>query len=136
MNTEKEGDVVGVVAVTPQLPRIKGWVYTGEYRSPNEGEYFLSKDEDCVMMWKYRNSVLGRRFIMEKEEPKHWRAGKGSGYYYVTSRGDVDRGFDCNYPMDAQRYSIRNYYKTEEEAQVVADKIKALHTGSPCQGCE
>ena len=63
-----------------------------------------------------------------KTEPdyKRWRADFGGKYYFVYSFGNVLEDKEHETPGDNDRYNIGNYFKTKEEAQAVADYLKAL----------
>lgn len=62
------------------------------------------------------------------EEKKRWRADRNETYYYIESFGDVNGDEEEGARIDTDRYNIGNYFKTREEAQAVADYLKALAT--------
>lgn len=65
----------------------------------------------------------------DSPQPKRWRAEKGEYYYYINSFLRVDKcrdDYDCD---DDNSYNIGIYFRTEEEAQEMADKFKAMLKG-------
>lgn len=56
---------------------------------------------------------------LEEKTPsrKRWRADRGQEYFYPMSNGSVSSDIEYNSPMDDERYSIGNYFKTEEEVE-------------------
>jgi len=67
--------------------------------------------------------------IEEKEDPKtykRWRAEMGGKYCYINSIGDIDIMYEGYSEYDNRRYSIWNYYQTEEEAQKAFNKQLAI----------
>lgn len=61
-------------------------------------------------------------------EPKseRWRAEMNAKYYFVNGSGNVIAYLEADTVTDNMRYNIGNYFRTKEEAQVMADKFKAL----------
>ena len=59
-----------------------------------------------------------------KEDYKRWRAQEDKDYWYIDSDCEIYKEFDRNDDYDNARYIIGNYYKTEEEAKKVVEKIK------------
>ena len=60
------------------------------------------------------------------EEKKRWRAEIEATYFYVNSDAEVRYSFEDYGPVDYDRYAIGNYFQTKEEAQALADYLKAL----------
>lgn len=60
----------------------------------------------------------------EARTPKRWRANSGGTYWYVSVEGRVhcDAELECN--IDNDRYSIGNYFRTREAAELAADLFK------------
>lgn len=57
---------------------------------------------------------------------KRWRAEDNVTYWEVTSRITTLEQYDHGDRHDNRLYEIGNYFKTEAEAQAMADKIKKL----------
>ena len=64
--------------------------------------------------------------VVATYEPKRWRAERGERYFYVTSRGYSSSTWDDRNYCDDKRYSIGNYYKTEEQANKVSPEIISI----------
>ena len=62
--------------------------------------------------------------LKEEKKIKRWRAEMYEDYYFVTSQLNVMKDFEDEYGSGNGRYNCHNYFKTEEEAQAVADNIK------------
>ena len=62
------------------------------------------------------------------EEYKRWRAGELENYYFMVGSGTVYEDLESHCPADDCRYSIGNYFKTEEEAKKASDWLKAFTT--------
>lgn len=61
--------------------------------------------------------------------PERWRAEKGEIYYYISSNCIICNVMDTHDGNDRENYSMGNYFRTEEEAQAMADRIKAMLKG-------
>lgn len=53
----------------------------------------------------------------EEKKGKRWRAEVNDTYIYINDAGYVDVSHENNDSFDKYRYKIRNYFKTEEEAE-------------------
>ena len=62
------------------------------------------------------------------EEPiKDWKPKKGNKYYYIGSAGSIFN-YDCREDiLDAAHFNIGNYFKTEEDAKHILEKLKVIH---------
>ena len=56
--------------------------------------------------------------------PKRWRAEVGEKYYYLDVYFDVHSFIEEYSNTDTKLYNLGKYFKTKEEAQEVADKLK------------
>lgn len=61
-----------------------------------------------------------------ESEPKFERAAKGEIYFSITGELGVIRSIESGYSVDNNKYNANNYFRTEEHAQEVCDKIKLL----------
>lgn len=61
-----------------------------------------------------------------EQEPKFERVEKGEIYFTITSGLDIIRSIEGGYSVDDKKYSVNNYFYTEERAQEVAGKINLL----------
>lgn len=74
------------------------------------------------------NSTQGSYIMATAEEikPFRWRAERGSTCYFVDSCMNVVKIIDYNDILDNTRYDCGNYFRTREEAQEMAEKIKKI----------
>lgn len=70
----------------------------------------------------------GRDWDAEKKEivPYKWKPKEGEVYWCVNESAAVGCYKWANFPADIKFYSIGNCFRTEEEAQEMADKFKEL----------
>ena len=53
-----------------------------------------------------------------------WRARNSEAYYYLYSYGKIIRACDYRSGETTNRYNLGNYFRTKEEAEKTAEKIK------------
>lgn len=58
------------------------------------------------------------------KENKRWRAEKEENYYTILSHADIHCIHDLGDGIDNNRYSIGNYFQTQEQAENVAEKLR------------
>jgi len=63
--------------------------------------------------------------LLEKKGGKPWRAEKGKKYYYVSSNGNIDYGYESGDVHDYY-YITGNYFKTREEAEAYKARQEAI----------
>ena len=56
-------------------------------------------------------------------EPKKWRVENGSEYYLIGTHGEVLEDIEDNCDVDDERYYAGNYFRTQEQAEKVANEI-------------
>ena len=61
---------------------------------------------------------------LKKQKSTRWRAEENRTYWYITGFLDIDWASEHGIVLDNEYYNLHNYFKTEEEAQAVADNIK------------
>lgn len=61
------------------------------------------------------------------EEPK-WKPSFGEVYYYINSNGEIDFSYYSDRTINDKRrvYSIGNFFKTDEEADHMVEKLKVI----------
>jgi len=101
----------------PEPP--KGYEYTGEYRQPKIGEWFI--DPNDMKATRTSSGYHLPRLILRK---KRFRADYAHCYYFVGETGKVLKDYDNRRATDAARHAIGNHFETEAEAQKPADKLK------------
>ena len=89
----------------------------------NEIEKLKEKQEEL----KEEIEKLGTQ-IKELEEQekkcKRWRASRKGKYWYITPSAIVNYTMEINDDQDNRSYETGNYFRTEEEAKKVVEKIK------------
>ena len=60
----------------------------------------------------------------EEQEHKRWRGKKNEEYYSILANGNVKANNEDCHRYDNKLYDIGNYFKTKEEAEKAAEKIK------------
>lgn len=104
---------------------------TGEVRPPKRGEYYAyNKYTDFQKApCDYNPQADYPIFSVEVKEVK-FVPKKGEVYYFVTDNLRVLRTFyEEEYTFSEARINIGNCFETEAEAQIMADKFKALLKG-------
>jgi hypothetical protein len=88
-------------------------------------EYINGIGGCAVYGWDLDRIIEAGATWLREVKPERWKAGQHNCYYYINTCGTV---FECSHMFseDNDNYSVGNYFKTREQAQVVADKIKAL----------
>lgn len=106
----------------------------------NKKSNFFNMDDSCLIEW-FRHATdqekqtlfneldkQGYKWNAEEKklEKKRWRAKHGEYYYYFDTILNIEKEKDLLLRVDDERYNIYNYFKSEQEAQQYADKIKEL----------
>lgn len=97
-----------------------GYEFTGEYRQVEKGEY-------CLFPWGallMREKTCAHYPILRKIKPKRWRAGPKGIYFYVDGDATVRDHIDRRDEIDEHLYAIGNHFRTEVEADEVAELFK------------
>lgn len=108
----------------------------------DKGDIFrIDEDSGCLVREKdgvvayapytlERFNILDSDWFEEITEGERWRAYKGDLYWYVSSYGEARdatcSGMELYCSTDDCRYSIGNYFKTEEEAKKAVEWLKAF----------
>lgn len=71
---------------------------------------------------KYKE--LGEEIERLKNQGKVWKPEKGEDYMHLSSTGLLCRDSWGDYGEDEARYGIGNCFRTKEEAEAMAEKIK------------
>jgi hypothetical protein len=72
----------------------------------------------------YDYSVIDFNNLPKRQEVKRYRAEVGEKYYYFNTYFEVDSFIEEYHNTDTKLYNLGDYFKTEEQAQEVADKLK------------
>ena len=86
-------------------------------------------DDKIIVVSKEEFKDIENRVRMINEKygiEKRWRAEKGDEYFYVNYGLEVNIIVDDYYNGDNILYKAGNYFKTEEEAELVAEKFRKI----------
>lgn len=109
------------------------------YEQGKEIEWRLKRDSDWAVLPIVINLDRCEQFDFNnydyriKPQPNRWRAEKDGIYYFVDNDGIVRFTSDKYSKIDNRKYNIGNYFKTKEEAQVIANKFKDLFKEFICK---
>lgn len=70
--------------------------------------------------------VVGEREVVEETKSKVWKPNKNKKYYHVRAEGDTYKTVNVNLGGDDCIISIGNYFKTEEQAERIVEKVKVI----------
>lgn len=74
---------------------------------------------------KKKYEELGKEIErLENQNDVNWRAELGEKYFYIGTFGETYSSNDNNDMFDNGRYAMGNYFKTEEQAEKILEKIK------------
>lgn len=65
-------------------------------------------------------------YVVATYEPKRWRAEQTFIYWYISTDFRPHSSLDYRYDCDNKRFEFGNYFRTEEQAQKVADEIRQI----------
>ena len=108
----------------PELP--DRYEYTGEFRIPITGEYYLVIDSSGVA----KVDICGPKgYYATHIVAIHYRGSLGSEYYYIDTLGKVLYAIDMECAEDNSRYDYGNYFRTESEADRMSMAIRDIQLG-------
>lgn len=62
----------------------------------------------------------------EKEKGRRWKPQEGDIYWFISNSGLVGSSQWDNHYIDRERYLIGNCFKTKEDAEFAAEKLKVI----------
>ena len=99
-----------------------GYTLDGRYYSMDKYPRLLHYRDD------YDYSVIDFNNLPKRQEQKMWRAKEGGVYHFVNflTKGwffsdESSDDYDC--PIDNNNYNSGNYFRTEVEAEIIAQKL-------------
>jgi len=105
-----------------QLPMLeKPYKYTGEYRYPQQGEYYLVEGNTCL---KRSAHVFKRQYPIIEREP--WVPTVDETYYIFFEEGVVEGRSAAGPAYVKACIDSGNYFKTQELAETARDKVVEL----------
>lgn len=95
-----------------------------------KGFSLSSKGVFCLNGYAIWNGKWASILEVEPIKEERWLPAYGEIFYYVSVGWNVQKGsiFNIKNPTDESMFRNGNVFKTEEEAQIAADKIKQLLT--------
>jgi hypothetical protein len=60
------------------------------------------------------------------DEPQRWRAEDGELYWFLSFNLSPQGSVDCSVGTDNSLYKLGNYFRTREQAETMAEAIKAV----------
>lgn len=89
--------------------------------SSEEIIYYVNNNEITTI--NKRHSIL-----FDIVELPRWRAEKGERYFFVSTGDGISASSSCEEldEVDYERFESGNYFKTREEAEAVAEKIREI----------
>ena len=106
--------------------------YFNNARGSNSDDWFTNKfrlateDEKQALFDKMKAQGLRWNAEEKKVEKIRWRADVGVKYYFVDSLLDVLYIKECWSSLCNKHYSARNYFRTEEQAEEAAKRVKEV----------
>ena len=107
----------------------KGWEDWQYYKLIGDNMYYANKliasnitvENALADDWE----IVGEREVVE--EPK-WKPREGELYFYVNSNGEIEYRYYKNRNINDKRRicNIGNYFKTDEEAEHMVEKLKVI----------
>lgn len=73
-----------------------------------------------------KNKIAELEKEIKKENGGRWKPERNDKYFYMSSHGEVCDDKWEEYEEDNDRYSIGNCFRTKEEAEFAAEKLKVI----------
>jgi hypothetical protein len=106
--------------------------YFNNARDSNSDDWFTNKfrlateDEKQALFDKMKAQGLRWNAEEKKVEKIRWRAEYGCRYYLVTSCLKVGSDIDFRHTGDEERWEFSNYFRTGEQAEEAAKRVKEV----------
>jgi hypothetical protein len=104
------------------MPEVPGYEYTGEYRSPEAGEWYLSAIGTVSLascgFKRWPHPILRKKRL--------WRTAHGFPYYFVSDRLAVNQAVERGSSADYWRHQCGNYFATEGQAADAVFEMQAI----------
>lgn len=86
----------------------------------------LNNQEKITIELKERLNNLEKQYEALTPSNKKWRAKKDDDYYFIRAEGTVCFDRENEAIVDNSRYDTGNYFKTREEAEFEAERLKVI----------
>lgn len=98
------------------------FVPTGEIRTPQRGDCFLTSDskiaEESVDISS--PNIYYKRAIYRK---KQWRASEGITYYFIDCNLCISASCDTSTELDDHLFEVGNYFEHKSDAELCAERM-------------
>lgn len=96
----------------------------GEKRWYKESFCLATEKEKKLLFNKMKEQGLKWNAEEKKVEKIRWRAPEKCKYWYCTIDFNAVKTADCRYELDHRMHSYGNYFRTEEQAEEAAKRMK------------
>lgn len=90
----------------------------------NDDLSYATEEEKAELFDKMKEQGLRWNAEEKRVEKIRWRAEKGKDYYFVYPDLTVINANELGYDLATNRYKALNYFRTEEQAQQAAERVK------------
>lgn len=106
--------------------RRKGWESWQDYKLIGDNMYYANKL--IASNITVENALADDWEVVEetKSKVKVWKPNKNEKYCYIGGDGDIYHTVNANLTKDDCIFSIGNYFKTDEEAEHMVEKLKVI----------
>lgn len=87
---------------------------------------YATEEEKQLLFDKMREQGLKWNAEEKRVEKIRWRAKDGKKYFYVGNQGSVVIDIEGDYCIDEKRYEFGNYFRTSEQAEEAAKRMKEV----------
>ena len=104
----------------------KGWEEWQHYKLIGDNMYYANKL--IASNVSVENALANDWEVVEetKSKVKVWKPNKNEKYCYIGGDGDIYHTVNVNLTVDDCIFSIGNYFKTDEEAEHMVEKLKVI----------
>lgn len=105
------------------------WLYISKSstrRWCNTNLSYATEEEKKLLFDKMKEQGLKWNAEEKKVEKIRWRAPENHKYWYCSNNLEVVKITDCGYNCDYKMYNCGNYFRTEEQAEEAAKRIKKV----------
>ena len=103
-----------------------GTLFNSSYSSWNEHHAWrlATEEEKQKLFDKMKEQGLQWNAEKKRVEKMRWRAEKGNDYYFIDSFCYLRQDYENSQLMDDRIYNSYNYFRTEEQAEEAAKRVK------------
>lgn len=96
--------------------------------SVSQADDAIQLDELCALLMRTVTEYVENinKTKESRQAMTRWRAQYGEKYYTILGYLFVDYNLEDNFSADDKLYESGNYFRTREEAEAVAEKLRAI----------